>query len=171
MNNLILSLDVSTSSTGWAIFKCSSLVESGVVKPKGKLSFFERGLIMSNELNRIQSKAIKKYDCPFEYAVVEKNSVMGPNQQSMIKIGIVTGMILRRCVADKVVFVNVSTWRKHWKFSYKDRSKKSMKLQSKTKVEQEFNKSVKDDEADAILIGSYYVNKGFEEELESHGYY
>ncbi|HFH8018625.1 TPA: hypothetical protein ACIOZ1_000228 [Streptococcus agalactiae] len=171
MNNLILSLDVSTSSTGWAIFKGSSLVESGVVKPKGKLSFFERGLIMSNELNRIQSKAIKKYDCPFEYAVVEKNSVMGPNQQSMIKIGIVTGMILRRLIADNVVFINVSTWRKYWKFSYKDRSKKSMKAQSKTKALEHFNKSVVDDEADAILIGAYYVEKGFKEDLEKHEYY
>ncbi|WP_458860533.1 RuvC family protein, partial [Streptococcus agalactiae] len=89
--------------------------------------------------------------------VVEKNSVMGPNQQSMIKIGIVTGMILRRLIADNVVFINVSTWRKHWKFSYKDRSKKAMKAQSKTKALEHFNKSVVDDEADAILIGAYYV--------------
>lgn len=49
---------------------------------------------------------------------------MGPNQQSMLKIGIVTGIILGRLIADNVVFINVSTWRKHWKFSYKDRSKK-----------------------------------------------
>lgn len=160
MNNLTLSLDVSTLSTGWAIFKGSSLVESGVVKPKGKLTYFERGLIMSNELNKIQSKAIKKYDESFEYIAIEKNNVMGPNQQSMIKIGIVTGMILRRCVADKVTFVNVSTWRKYWKFSYKGRSRKSMKSQSITKVLQEFNKEVKDDEADAILIGSYFVAWG-----------
>ncbi|SUO90915.1 hypothetical protein [Streptococcus uberis] len=171
MSNLTLSLDVSTSSTGWAIFKGSSLVGSGVVKPKGKLTYFERGLIMSNRLNSIQSEAIKIYDEPFEYVVIEKNSVMGPNQQSMIKIGIVTGMILRRCVADKVAFVNVSTWRKFWKFSYKDRSKKSMKFQAITKVLQEFNQEVKDDEADAILIGSYFVTWGKDfADLEEYKY-
>lgn len=101
--------------------------------------------------------------------MVEKNSVMGPNQQSMISIGIVTGIILGRLIADNVFFVNVSTWRKYWKFSYKDRSKKSMKLQAVAKVSDEFNLNVKDDEADAILIGSYFVNYGQEfGNLESH---
>ena len=101
--------------------------------------------------------------------MVEKNSVMGPNQQSMISIGIVTGIILGRLVADNVYFVNISTWRKYWKFSYKDRSKKSMKLQAVAKVADRFCLNVKDDEADAILIGSYFVNHGHEfGGLESH---
>ena len=103
----------------------------------------------------------------FEF--IEKNSVMGPNQQSMISIGIVTGIILGRLIADNVYFVNVSTWRKYWKFSYKDRSKKSMKLQAVAKVSDEFDLNVKDDEADAILIGSYFVNHGQEfGNLENH---
>lgn len=110
-----------------------------------------------------------KYNCHFESIVVEKNSVMGPNQQSMISIGIVTGIILGRLIADNVYFVNVSTWRKYWKFSYKDRSKKSMKLQAVAKVSDEFDLNVKDDEADAILIGSYFVNHGQEfGNLENH---
>ena len=124
---------------------------------------------MASELRAIQSRALQKYDCHFESIVVEKNSVMGPNQQSMISIGIVTGIILGRLIADNVYFVNVSTWRKYWKFSYKDRSKKSMKLQAIAKVSDEFNLNVKDDEADAILIGSYFVNHGQEfGNLENH---
>lgn len=87
----------------------------------------------------------------------------------MMSIGIVTGLILGRLIADQVVFVNVSTWRKHWKFSYKDRSKKSMKVQSVAKVAENFKKSVKDDEADAILIGSYFVDAGTKNgQLEKH---
>ena len=63
----------------------------------------------------------------------------------------------------------LTTWRKYWKFSYKDRSKKSMKLQSVAKVSDNFDLNVKDDEADAILIGSYFVNYGHEfGDLESH---
>ena len=55
------------------------------------------------------------------------------------------------------------------KFSYKDRSKKSMKLQAVAKVSDEFDLHVKDDEAVAILIGSYFVNYGQEfAELENH---
>ena len=168
MKNLTLSLDISTSATGWAVFHGSDLVQSGVLKHRSK-SFFERGRFMASQLKAIQSRSLQKYDCPFETIVVEKNSVMGPNQQSMISIGIVTGIILGRLIAENVVFVNVSTWRKYWQFSYKDRSKKSMKLQAVTKVSDEFDLQVKDDEADAILIGSYFVNygQGFAE-LESH---
>ena len=168
MSNLTLSLDVSTTGTGWAIYDGSTLLQSGVIKPKPK-SFYERAKIMANELKTVQLRALRKYDKPFDDIVVEKNSVMGPNQQSMIKIGIVTGMILGRLVADEIYFVNVSTWRKYWKFSYKDRSKKSMKQQAIATVLNEFKKQVKDDEADAILIGSYFVNYGQEfGNLESH---
>nr|DAS20467.1 MAG TPA: HOLLIDAY JUNCTION RESOLVASE [Caudoviricetes sp.] len=120
-------------------------------------------------MNEIKEKALQHYEGPFESIVVEKNSVMGPNQQSMISIGIVTGIILGRLIADNVYFVNVSTWRKYWKFSYKDRSKKSMKLQAVAKVSENFDLNVKDDEADAILIGSYFVNYGQEfGDLENH---
>ncbi|HFI0369171.1 TPA: hypothetical protein ACGOWB_001061 [Streptococcus suis] len=168
MSNLTLSLDISTAGTGWAIFRGSDLVQSGVLKHKSK-SYFERGRYMASELRAIQSRALQKFDCPFETIIVEKNNVMGPNQQSMMSIGIVTGLILGRLIADQVVFVNVSTWRKHWKFSYKDRSKKSMKVQSVAKVAENFKKAVKDDEADAILIGSYFVDAGIENsQLEKH---
>ncbi|HEM4249653.1 TPA: hypothetical protein ACGO2A_002102 [Streptococcus suis] len=169
MSNLTLSLDISTAGTGWAIFRGSDLVQSGVLKHESK-SYFERGRYMASELRAIQSRALQKFDCPFETIVVEKNNVMGPNQQSMMSIGIVTGLILGRLIADQVVFVNVSTWRKHWKFSYKDRSKKSMKVQSVAKVAENFKKAVKDDEADAILIGSYFVDAGTKNgQLEKHG--
>ena len=168
MSNLTLSLDISTTATGWAVFHGSDLVQSGVLKHKSK-SFFERGRFMASELRAIQSRALQKYDYHFESIVVEKNSVMGPNQQSMISIGIVTGIILGRLVADNVYFVNVSTWRKYWEFSYKDRSKKSMKKQAVDTVSVKFKKQVKDDEADAILIGSYFVNLGKDfGDLESH---
>lgn len=168
MSSLTLSLDISTTGTGWAVFDSSTLVQSGVIKPKPK-SFYERAKIMASELKMVQLRALQKYDKPFDDIVIEKNSVMGPNQQSMIKIGIVTGMILGRLVADEIYFVNVSTWRKYWKFSYKDRSKKSMKKQAIATVLNEFKKQVKDDEADAILIGSYFVNFGKEfGELENH---
>ncbi|HEL2706220.1 TPA: hypothetical protein T7M05_001856 [Streptococcus suis] len=168
MSSLTLSLDVSTSGTGWAIFDGPTLIQSGVSKPKHK-SFYERAKAMAGELKVIQLRAIQEYNKPFEDIVVEQNTVLGPNQQSSIKIGIATGVILGRLLSEEVYFVNVSTWRKYWNFSYKDRSKKSMKQQSVLTVLREFNKQVKDDEADAILVGSYFVNIGKElGKLESH---
>ncbi|NSX75378.1 hypothetical protein [Streptococcus pyogenes] len=49
--------------------------------------------------------------------------------------------------------------------------KKAMKAQSKEKALEYCGKTVKDDEADAILIGSYYVNQGYLDGLETHDYY
>lgn len=170
MKNLTLALDVSTLSTGWAVFDGSQLVQSGVLKHKGK-SYFERARFMANELRAIQLQAITRYQKPFDSIAVEQNTVLGPNQQSSIKIGIATGVILSKLIADNLYFINVSTWRKYWRFSYKDRSKKSMKKQAVAKVADNFSKSVKDDEADAILLGSYFVNQGYDEQLDSHRYY
>lgn len=168
MSSLTLSLDVSTTGTGWAIYDSSTLLQSGVSKPKQK-SFYERAKAMASELKTIQLRTIQQHDKPFESIVIEQNTVMGPNQQSSIKIGIATGVILGRLLAEDIYFVNVSTWRKYWKFSYKDRSKKSMKKQAVDTVSVEFKKQVKDDEADAILIGSYFVNLGKDfGDLESH---
>ncbi|MFQ8330433.1 hypothetical protein ACKGNC_03990 [Streptococcus pyogenes] len=168
MSSLTLSLDVSTTGTGWAIYDGSTLLQSGVSKPKQK-SFYERAKAMASELKTIQLRAIQRHDKPFESIVIEQNTVMGPNQQTSIKIGIATGVILGRLLAEDIYFVNVSTWRKYWKFSYKDRSKKSMKKQAVDTVSVEFKKQVKDDEADAILIGSYFVNLGKDfGDLESH---
>lgn len=168
MSSLTLSLDVSTTGTGWAIYDGSTLLQSGVSKPKQK-SFYERAKAMASELKTIQLRTIQQHDKPFESIVIEQNTVMGPNQQTSIKIGIATGVILGRLLAEDIYFVNVSTWRKYWKFSYKDRSKKSMKKQAVDTVSVEFKKQVKDDEADAILIGSYFVNFGKEfGELENH---
>ena len=53
MKSLTLSLDISTTATGWAVFYGSDLVQSGVLKHKSK-SFFERGRFMASELRAIQ---------------------------------------------------------------------------------------------------------------------
>ncbi len=112
MSSLTLSLDVSTTGTGWAIFDGSTLIQSGASKPKQK-SFYERAKSMASELKTIQLRAIQKHDKPFEDIVIEQNTVLGPNQQSSIKIGIATGIILGRLLAEEIYFVNVSTWRKY----------------------------------------------------------
>lgn len=165
MQELTLSLDVSTSSTGWAVYDGLDLVESGVIKPKG--TFLERALQMAITLQDIQSEAIKKYNKPFESIAIEQNNVGGVNQQSVIKIGIATGMILSRLIADRVYFVNVRTWRKH--FDIKGKGRKVLKQQSIDLVANKFNKNVKDDEADAILIGLYFIEMyDFRSGLDNH---
>lgn len=56
MKELTLSLDASTSATGWAVYDGPDLLDSGVVKPKG--TFLERSLQMANKLKFKQSFTI-----------------------------------------------------------------------------------------------------------------
>ena len=124
MKELTLSLDASTSATGWAVYDGPDLLDSGVVKPKG--TFLERALQMANKLKAIQSRLILKYNKPFKEIVIEQNNVGGGNQQTMVKIGIATGIILSRLIADRVYFVNVRTWRKHFAIKGKGRQVKTI---------------------------------------------
>ena len=64
MKTLTLSLDISTTATGWAVFHGSDLVQSGVLKHKSK-SFFERGRFMASELRTIQSRGAPKVQLSF----------------------------------------------------------------------------------------------------------
>lgn len=90
MKELTLSLDASTSATGWAVYDGPDLLESGVVNPKG--TFLERALQMANKLKAIQSRLILKYNKPFKEIVIEQNNVGGGNQQTMVKIGFRDGL-------------------------------------------------------------------------------
>ena len=165
MKELTLSLDASTSATGWAVYDGPDLLDSGVVKPKG--TFLERALQMANKLKAIQSRLILKYNKPFKEIVIEQNNVGGGNQQTMVKIGIATGIIISRLIADRVYFVNVRTWRKH--FAIKGKGRQILKQQAIDIVANKFNKDVKDDEADAILIGLYFEKMySFRDGLENH---
>lgn len=76
MSSLVLSLDISTTGTGWALFKGPELVQSGVLKHKSK-SYFERGRYMASQLRMMQSKALNEHDCPFSAIVVEKKQCHG----------------------------------------------------------------------------------------------
>ncbi|TNY46875.1 hypothetical protein FGC33_03725, partial [Streptococcus pyogenes] len=93
MRSLTLSLDVFTTGTGWAIFDGSTLIQSGASKPKQK-SFYERAKSMASELKTIQLRAIQKHDEPFEDIVIEQNTVLGPCQQSSLKIGFASDIVL-----------------------------------------------------------------------------
>lgn len=112
---------------------------------------------MANKLKAIQSRLILKYNKPFKEIVIEQNNVGGGNQQTMVKIGIATGIIISRLIADRVYFVNVRTWRKH--FAIKGKGRQVLKQQAIDIVADKFKKDVKDDEADAILIGLYFEER------------
>lgn len=166
MSGLTIALDVSTTATGWAIFDGSTLLKSGVIRPKDK-NFIARALKMSSELRMVQLRAIKDRGKHFSDIVIEKNNVGGVNQQSVIKIGIGTGIVLRNMIGEALYFVNVSSWRKH--FQFRGKGKKILKQQAVDYVAEHFKKAVQDDEADAILIGQFFVDQAlFKDGLESY---
>ena len=85
---IILSLDASTSSTGWAIFEGEKLTKYGVLKPKPALDWSERIKDEFNFLNEI-----------IQVANVDKIVAESPPaKQGMLtvmqKLGAIQGMIL-----------------------------------------------------------------------------
>ena len=159
MTNYLLALDASSTSTGWAIYdlKHKNLIESGVYKPTGKnyKNFFARATFMKEEIAILK----KKYNIVI-VAVEDINVVI--SQKGAKNLAMADGIMLSNFTHDMVNFINVSTWRKHFKFG--KMKSKEYKEKSKQLVLEKHNLEVRDDEADAILIGEYFLEQMSEKE-------
>ena len=85
---IILSLDASTSSTGWAIFEGEKLTKYGVLKPKPALDWSERIKDEFNFLNEIVQVA------NVDKIVAESPPAKQGMLTVMQKLGAIQGMIL-----------------------------------------------------------------------------
>ena len=85
---IILSLDASTSSTGWAIFEDEKLTKYGVLKPKPALDWSERIKDEFNFLNEIVQVA------NVDKIVAESPPAKQGMLTVMQKLGAIQGMIL-----------------------------------------------------------------------------
>ena len=78
------------------------------------------------------------------------------SQKGAKNLAMADGIMLSNFTHDMINFVNVSTWRKFYKFgkmTSKEYKEFSMRL-----VLEKFGKNVDDNESDAILLGNYFVN-------------
>lgn len=156
----IISIDASTSSSGWAVFRDNKLIAHGCVKPKGK---DWRDRIMEESVFFMQ--LIQKYNPD---TICAEAMPLKPGSHTLETLGAVHGMILCLCAGYKIVpvFLLPSKWRKT--LGLFDGTRQGMKreiLKEKAIImaNEKFGLNLKwygpkskkseDDEAEAILIG------------------
>lgn len=150
----LLALDASTTSTGWAIYDLQTyeLLESGSITPKGgdyRKNFLARAICMKDEIAKLK----ETYNITI-VAIEDINVVV--SQKGAKNLAMADGIMLSNFTHNMINFVNVSTWRKFYKFgkmTSKEYKEFSMRL-----VLERFGKNVDDNESDAILLGNYFVN-------------
>ncbi len=151
----LLSLDTSTTSTGWAIFKDGEYQESGVIDDFKKVkNGYERLKLMTKEL--LDSIGQLKPDI----IVIEKDVVFG-NMKVIDMLMKIIGAVYGFCLFNGITYYEFapSEWRKYVKLQAFGRKRDEFKKASIKYIKDNLNMDVNDDEADAICIGLAYCKK------------
>lgn len=151
----LLSLDTSTTSTGWAIFKDGKYQESGVIDDFKKVkNGHERLKLMTKKLldNIGQLKP--------DIIVIEKDVVFG-NMKVIDMLMKIIGAVYGFCLFNGITYYEFapSEWRKYVKLQTFGRKRDEFKKASIKYIKDNLNMEVNDDEADAICIGLAYCKK------------
>lgn len=151
----LLSIDSSTTSTGYAIYINGQYNRCGCIDFKDIKYINERVEKMVQSLYSLI--AVEKPDI----IVVEKMSVERDAQTGR-NLTIVIGAVYGKCIDTDIFFYDFapSEWRKLVDSGKKPRKREELKLWSKNKVKEIFGvKDINDDISDAILIGLAYCKK------------
>ena len=151
----LLSLDTSTTSTGWAIFKDGKYQESGVIDDFKKMkNGHERLKLMTKEL--LDSIGQLEPDI----IVIEKDVVFG-NMKVIDMLMQIIGAVYGFCLFNGITYYEFapSEWRKYVKLQAFGRKRDEFKKASIKYIKDNLNMEVNDDEADAICIGLAYCKK------------
>ena len=151
----LLSLDTSTTSTGWAIFKDGTYQESGVIDDfKKEKNGYKRLELMVKEL--LTDIGQLKPDV----IVIEKDVVFG-NMKVIDMLMKIIGAVYGFCLYNGITYYEFapSEWRKYVKLQAFGRKRDEFKKASIKYIKDNLNMEVNDDEADAICIGLAYCKK------------
>lgn len=148
----ILSLDLSTKSSGYAVFEDEVLVDYGVIKSTDK-ELLVRGNYMAEFVRLLCEKYGK-----FDLVGIEDLKILS-NQATLVKLAQVQGMVLRELKDQDVKFVFPTVWRKEFKLNGKRVEAKAKAIELCTELGYEVEC---DDDAEAILLG-IYLQKGLTE--------
>lgn len=149
----ILSLDLSTKSSGYAIFEDEKLIDSGVIRNSDK-DLLVRGNYMAEFVRLLCEKYGK-----FDLVGIEELKVLS-NQSTLVKLAQVQGMVLRELKDQEVKFAMPTVWRQRFNINGKRAVAKAMAI----RLCKELGYTVEcDDDAEAILLGIYF-QKGVDKE-------
>ena len=151
----LLSLDTSTTSTGWAVFQNGIYQDSGVIDEfkKEKNGYKRLGLMVKKLLMYIEQLNP-------DIIVIEKDVVFG-NMKVIDMLMKIIGAVYGFCLKNEITYYEFapSEWRKYVKLQAFGRKRTEFKQASIKYIKDNFNKEVNDDEADAICVGIAYCKK------------
>lgn len=151
----LLSLDTSTTSTGWAVFQNGIYQDSGVIDEfkKEKNGYKRLGLMVKKLLMYIEQLNP-------DIIVIEKDVVFG-NMKVIDMLMKIIGAVYGFCLKNEITYYEFapSEWRKYVKLQAFGRKRTEFKQASIKYVKDNFDKEVNDDEADAICVGIAYCKK------------
>jgi Holliday junction resolvasome RuvABC endonuclease subunit len=147
----ILALDVSTTSTGYALYVGDKLTKYGFVKPTGK-----------DWLVRVRKMADKVAELDKEFSidtVVIEDTFFLKNIKTVKKLCLAQGILLGQLPKANLIQVFPNTWKKHFGLGKGKATRSEQKQTSISVAETLFliSAEINDDEADAILMGRYVL--------------
>jgi lactococcus phage M3 protein len=142
----ILSLDLSSKSSGYAVLEDGKIIDYGTIKSNDP-DYVIRGHYMAEFVRVLFSK----YGS-FDIVVIEELKVL-KNQKVLAMLGVIQGMVIRECFNSQVEFVPPTMWRKPYGLNGKREEAKKKAIQYCKDKGVEVNT---DDEAEAILLGKYF---------------
>lgn len=149
----LVALDTSTRATGVAKFENGKYAESGTLmvdKNKGQQIRFEA----------MASMIITRLDEYQPDIIVIEQSIMTRNADTFRLLSMLVGIVYGYCVEHDIEYHSLtpSKWRAYIDGN-KPRNRRELKVWSKNKVSELYNvDAYTDDQADAILIGTAYIN-------------
>lgn len=155
----LLSLDSSSSKTGWALFENAEYVKSGVIN----LDTSEcKKLYKGNSDKRIEDMCLSvinllKEEKP-DIVVIEKLNV-GRNMVAVRALSKVIGVVYCYSILNNCFYFEIqpSQWRSKLEMQSSKRGRDEYKQLSIDYVKKHFNIDVSDDESDSICAGIGYI--------------
>lgn len=147
----ILALDVSTTSTGYALYVGGKLTQYGFIKPTGK-----------DWLVRVRKMADKVTELSRDFnidTVVIEDTFFLKNIKTVKKLCLAQGILLGQLPNAELIQVFPNTWKKHFGLGKGKATRDEQKQTSISVAETLFliSAEINDDEADAILMGRYVL--------------
>ena len=155
----LISLDTSTTKTGWAYFENGNYIKSGVIN----LDTSEcKKKYKSNSDLRIKDMSMEVWDmlnkCMPDIVVIEKLNV-GRNMVATRSLSKIIGVAYLYSILNNCFYFEIqpSQWRSQLGMQSSKRKREEYKQLSIDYVKENLNKDVSDDESDSICAGIGYI--------------
>lgn len=145
----ILSLDTSSVSSGWAVFRDGEYIKSGTIKEDASVKIDERVeamcLKIMNKMREVEPDVV----------CIEELSVMRNAHTTRVLSKIISSVYVL-CLMNRIEYHEFSP--PEWRSILEIKGKREVAKEEAIRyVKENYGKSVCDDEADAVCIGVSYI--------------